>query len=1153
VTRSHGRTLNGHAGTEAGFTELRHLLAAQAARIDAIASMLGRLTATSFEPARATDEDRAAAAPPKSPGQRVGPTSSRPAGGKAGYAGLVRRLRRLLRTKLRRGATVAVVSKGDEALVRLDGLNGCHYPQTRAGVYAGYNPGTSAEALLYLEGVRRKGADYLVFPKTAVWWLDYYAEFSEYLSRHHEKIIDDPELCVVYRLGDVTGASLTPARQQVRVPAPSKALTLFDANWYVNQNPVGLTPGTAPVEHYLSTGAEAGRDPHPLFDGNWYLEQNPDVATAGMNPLEHYLARGAQQGRSPHPLFDAKFYWRSYPDTVLAGQSPLEHYLTVGWKKGYRPNPTFDPGFYLSAYPDVEAAGIEPLTHFVSAGLREGRVGNPDDVTYPPYRAAFKISRAPGAYRDPADESVRAIAFHLPQFHPIRENDKWWGKGFTEWTNVRRATRQFRGHYQPHVPSELGYYDLREPAALERQAELARAHGVHGFCFYYYWFAGKVLLDRPLRRMLASGKPDFPFCICWANENWTRRWDGMDHEVLIAQRHSPEDDLAFLRAVEPILLQRNYLRVGDRPLLVVYRPGLLPDARATADRWRAHFRRRGHGEIYLAMARTFRDRTPAAEFGFDAVIQFPPHLTAHPVNVPIPGRRRSFHGRIHDYEWTKRAFLEDLRCSPPDETLYPGVMPSWDNTARRRGAATVWVNSSPESYYDWLSKAADHLRRNRPADERLVFINAWNEWGEGCHLEPDRKYGHAWLNATKLALRPERRHEEPPAPEAPEGLTPGSAAPIDVAFVSHDAHPHGAQYCLLTLAAWLKEAGLVAPRFLLLGGGPLSEDFSRIGPVLRLDGAAAATTRTGAQVRRAVRAFCGPNLSAVYVNSAAAGRACRWTRQLNVPHVVHVHELEKSIRRWVGKDTMALLRESADLVVAASDPVADNLRTRHRMAADKIRTIEECVRCTNVRRPGDAAKRRCQAWLGLDPGAKTVLGCGTTDWRKGPDLFVEVAARVRRRYQRPVQFVWVGSHTRPAEARDLNRLVTARGLAGTVKFVGPVATPLPYMMAADLFLLPSREDPFPLVCLEAADCGLPVVCFAKAGGMPDFVAPDGGTVVPYLNIPRMAGAVLSLLEDDAAARRAGDRARDKVRTEFDVSVKGREIYDMLAALCSSRS
>jgi Glycosyltransferase WbsX/Methyltransferase domain len=490
-----------------------------------------------------------------------------------------------------------------------------------------------------------------------------------------------------------------------------------------------------------------------LFDPEWYLNEYEDVARLGMDPFLHFLRSGIREGRAPHPLFDPKYYLKTYPETAMSGKTPLQHYLASGWKQGLRPNPKFDPAFYVSMYPDIAEAGIEPLTHFISIGLREGRSGLPEDMQFDPLNVELEIPREPLPPDESFETDVKAIAFYLPQFHPIPENNLWWGEGFTEWTNVRQGTPQFTGHYQPHVPSDLSYYDLRESTTLAKQIELARNSGVYGFCFYYYWFAGHILLDLPLRRMLESPGLDFPFSVCWANENWTRRWDGREHEVLIAQKHSAADDLAFINNMEQFLVHPNYIRIDGKPLLVVYQPALLPDARATAERWRKRYRELGHGELYLAAMRTFADRAPAEQYGFDARIQFPPHISSPPINPIVPGLEKSFGGSIYDYTRTKWSFINELR--EPDEALdvYPGVMPSWDNTARRRSQSSVWLNSSPESYFDWLQQVTSLLRQTRPPEERLVFINAWNEWAEGCHLEPDELFGHAWLNATRLALK----------------------------------------------------------------------------------------------------------------------------------------------------------------------------------------------------------------------------------------------------------------------------------------------------------------------------------------------------------------------------------------------------------------
>ena len=513
-----------------------------------------------------------------------------------------------------------------------------------------------------------------------------------------------------------------------------------------------------PLQHYLRYGAGEGRNPHPLFETKWYLTQRPELTNISLTPLEHYVSCGAREGRSPHPEFDSRFYIKSHPESVIGEMTPLAHYLAVGWRLGYRPNPRFDPQFYLRTYPDVAAANIEPFTHFVLYGRKEGRKTAEDWIFVGANRPAFDIPSEPIVSADPSlVPTVKAIAFYLPQFYPIPENDRWWGEGFTEWNNVRAARPSFSGHYQPHVPTGLGYYDLREREVLQKQTELAKVCGIYGFCFYYYWFSGKVLLDLPIRRMVESGKPDFRFCICWANENWTRRWDGLENDVLIAQSYSPEDDLNFIRRVESILLQKNYIRVRGMPLLPVYRPSLLPDSVGTTQRWRDYFRRKGHGELHLVMVRNVHDQTGPQVYGFDATVQLPPHFPTTPITTLNAGKDEKFKGAIYDYIELRRAALEQLITASSTDKTYAAVMPSWDNTSRRRSHGVMWANSSPESYYEWLSSPVEHVQKKEQSDERLIFINAWNEWSEGCHLEPDEKYGHAWLNATALALWPPAR------------------------------------------------------------------------------------------------------------------------------------------------------------------------------------------------------------------------------------------------------------------------------------------------------------------------------------------------------------------------------------------------------------
>jgi glycosyl transferase family WbsX len=355
---------------------------------------------------------------------------------------------------------------------------------------------------------------------------------------------------------------------------------------------------------------------------------------------------------------------------------------------------------------------------------------------------------AKGNKRD-ASPDVRLIAFYLPQFHPVVENDRWWGTGFTDWRNVVRATPLFEGHYQPRLPGELGFYDLRVDEVRRRQVELARAHGIHGFCYYYYWFNGRRILEHPLERYVADKSIDFPFCICWANENWSRRWDGGNREVLLVQEHDTASDMKFIRDVIPLFKDPRYIRVNGMPLLVLYRADLLKFPAATAAGWREECEKAGLPGIHLCAAQTFEVSDPRP-LGFDSACEFPPHKHAvgH-ITQDLRGLPEGFNGWVCDYELVAR---HSLTAPVPDYPLYRGLFPSWDNSARKRDQALIFHNADPHRYEYWLRGLVEYTRQNLVGDQRLIFINAWNEWAEGAHLEPDLKYGPAYLEATLRAL-----------------------------------------------------------------------------------------------------------------------------------------------------------------------------------------------------------------------------------------------------------------------------------------------------------------------------------------------------------------------------------------------------------------
>ena len=350
---------------------------------------------------------------------------------------------------------------------------------------------------------------------------------------------------------------------------------------------------------------------------------------------------------------------------------------------------------------------------------------------------------------DASEVDVKLIAYYLPQFHPIKENDEWWGPGFTEWTNVTQAKPYFKDHYQPHVPGELGFYDLRLPEVREAQANLAREYGIHGFCYYYYWFSGRRILERPLQEVFESGKPDFPFCICWANENWSRRWDGSENEILLEQVHNEKTDEDFIHDVIPLFKDPRYIRVNGAPILIIYRISLMPNPKKTAQKWRKICAENGIPEIHLCMAESFGLNEPR-QYGFDSAVQFPPHNTVAGLeNDNVEDLDKDFTGNIYDYG----AVVEDqFAREAPTYKRYPGVMATWDNTSRKKKTGNVFLNATPNAYETWLRGAIDHAKDRLPNGERLVFINAWNEWAEGTHLEPDRKHGRAYLEATRRAL-----------------------------------------------------------------------------------------------------------------------------------------------------------------------------------------------------------------------------------------------------------------------------------------------------------------------------------------------------------------------------------------------------------------
>jgi lipopolysaccharide biosynthesis protein len=592
---------------------------------------------------------------------------------------------------------------------------------------------------------------------------------------------------------------------------------LFDSEYYYNTYPDVQLDEWDAKEHYDFIGWTEHRNPSERFNTSEYLKMYSDVKESGVNPLWHYVRHGYLEGREiklvnksasydlslvreelnqlriknkefedndVHVnnalkiesdylmalLFDTEYYYATYPDIKEANIDAKEHYFNYGWKEYRNPSAFFNISEYFHLNQDIKEAGIEPLTHYLKHGRHEGRKLSVVKQTEDRFMSAYYElnnmhsgnSNAP-EYAPKTNSPVvfdenapRVIAFYLPQFHPFKENDAWWGKGFTEWTNVAKAIPQFEGHYQPRLPSDLGYYDLRLVETMQEQTQLAKEHGVHGFCFHYYWFAGHRLMERPIEQYLVEKeKLDFPFCLCWANENWTRRWDGSEHDILMAQEHSEEDNEAVFYDLLRHFKDPRYITVDGKPVLVIYRPDIIPDISGLTVQLRALAIKEGLPGIHLVGTNAF-GFNQHRELGLDGLVEFPPHnIQSECINYKITTLNKDFSGYVFKYDDVVDFSLDRILNMEDTElaaSYYPTVMTGWDNSARKPGKGNIFHDATPRKFHHWLSGCYSWSQTAHPQGAQFVFINAWNEWAEGTYLEPDKKYGYAYLNAVRSSI-----------------------------------------------------------------------------------------------------------------------------------------------------------------------------------------------------------------------------------------------------------------------------------------------------------------------------------------------------------------------------------------------------------------
>ncbi|MBU6449238.1 MAG: glycoside hydrolase family 99-like domain-containing protein [Rhodospirillales bacterium] len=924
---------------------------------------------------------------------------------------------------------------------------------------------------------------------------------------------------------------------------------LFLADWYLSQHPQTAAGDSDDIAHFCRTGWREGVRPNPYFHPQWYLSRYPDVATNGGNPLLHFITAGEAEGRDPCPYFSTTWYRETYglPGNV----SCLAHFLKRRLSGQVNPVPVFDATWYLAQNQDVAAGGADPFEHFLAFGVIEERdpspefdikfylgrykkylhgqnpllhyLANMESGIFLPKRpeqeglipAAIRRSTRPAPFFEefspaPAHASRKAIllAYYLPQFHRMAENDAWWGKGFTDWTNLGRAMPRFVGHVQPRVPRDLGHYSLDDPTLLGRQVEMAKASGLSGFVFYYYWFNRHRLLEKPLEQFLADKSLDFSFCAMWANENWTRRWDGMEREVLISQEYLEEDDEALVASFARLFEDSRYIRVEGRPLLMIYRASLIPDAVARIKRWRKLFEQNHHERPLLIMAQSMGDDYDPTPYGLDGALEFPPHKLSQAtprINDSLDLLDPDFAATVHDYE----ALAETSLTLPvPDYPLIKTIVPGWDNDPRREGKGLALHNATPAKYQDWLEKLIRYAADHPFYGQKIICVNAWNEWAEGAFLEPDIHAGAAFLNATARAIC-ERNAAD---------LSAG------ILLVGHDAHAHGAQILLLHIARQLKRQWGVKVHLLLLGVGPLLAQYYEVADVT----IAYDKTIIGNHLDQYRRL----GLRHAIVNSAASARVVPWAELRNIECVLLVHELPQVLKEYNLEIQARLGGAAARKVIFSSAFVAEKFRA----AVGLDGSNEVVLPQGNYQRMSfdPLARARIRAGLGLPDEHFLIIGAGFADIRKGFDLFLQLTRRISDKRQ-DVHFLWGGDIDFKLKTylEPEMEILREKGVFTHISFTDKMAD---YFSAADVLALTSREDPLPTVAIEAFACGMPCAAFDGTGGIPELLrAEAAGFVAPQADLDAYQAGLEAML-DHKALKRQRPRIMKMAEELFDFPV-----------------
>lgn len=937
---------------------------------------------------------------------------------------------------------------------------------------------------------------------------------------------------------------------------------IFDAKYYYKMYPDVRRADVNPLLHFVLHGWKEGRNPSETFVTSYYLDSYEDVKNSGMNPLVHYLKYGIIENRKTRN--DSNNEIKKIPQ--LNSLQKKESVVVKNFHSYKSDTNQFNIRFQSSLYARIKnktrdivrktvnripnkrirefllltgrkfsAKTVTPLGQKSITGSTKDQIHK---VIYDYLLTNSQESKKDfvpysNQFTSISDFNVKLIAFYLPQFHPIPENDRWWGKGFTEWTNVSKAIPQFVGHYQPHLPGDLGFYDLRVKENQKLQVELAKNYGLYGFCYYYYWFNGKRLLEKPLDNHADNPNIDFPFCICWANENWTRRWDGQEQDILISQNYSDENDLKLIQDLCRYFSNEKYIHIESRPVLIIYRPQLLPDPAKTTSFWRNYCIQNGFGDPFLIAAESFGNSGDPRSMGFDASLEFPPHYLgkAQIDKRNIQFANSKFSGNIYDYEIAMRTMTSKIK---PDYMLFKTLMTAWDNTARKQNNANIFINTNPKNYQQWLEKNIEYTIKNHDINKRLVFINAWNEWAEGAHLEPDKKFGYAYLQATATALK--------------KFIKKPINSNWTILFVGHDAHLAGAQLSLLSIIKWFQENTAVKVKVLLLEKGQLLNSYQEIADVLLYE---EISNLSDVEKLNSIISFCETKPNLIYLNTVVSGKVIRILNNLKITILTHIRELESSILRY-GKEWINDVFSFSSYYIACSEYVRTFLINTYNIPEKKCfltySFIETNKNCSLLNSEEKIAVR---SNLGLDQNKTLIFGCGVgMPFRKGADLFIDVARKLLDKDINDFHLYWVGDLAKnevdPKYGKWKDHLdkMQKNGLDKWVTFIASNENPRDFFLAGDIFALTSREEPLGRVMLEAGDCGLPTICFEGSGGPAEFVRNDAGYIVKAEDTAAMAEKIIFLKENELIRRSLGEKARTRVKEEFSAAAVAPKIFSI---------